>query len=106
MLLNSDNSIRKNKGDKRQIVNENERAHMLSALACVDFIIIFDDDKPLDLLKKIKPNKHVKGGTFNEERIKEEKDLLKSWNGEHKTFPLEEGFSTTNVINKILGSYE
>ena len=43
---------------------------------------------------------------YCKERIKEEKDLLKSWNGEHKIFPLEDGFSTTNIINKILESYE
>jgi D-glycero-beta-D-manno-heptose 1-phosphate adenylyltransferase len=102
VLINSDSSIRKFKGENRPIIPENERAIMLSALQSVDYVVIFNEDKPLNLLKIIKPNTHVKGGSFIELRIKEEKDLLESWGGKFKNFELEEGFSTTNIINKIL----
>ena len=105
VLLNSDSSIRINKGDKRPIVPQNERAKMLAALECVDYVSIFDDDKPLSYLEKIRPNIHVKGGSFIEERIKEERELIESWGGKYKTFELEEGYSTTKIINKIIEAY-
>ena len=101
VLVNSDNSIRKLKGEGRPIVSENERAEMLTALECVDYVVIFDEDNPLSLLDKIKPHKHVKGGSWEEERIKAEKELLAKWGGEFKNFELEEGYSTTNIIDKI-----
>jgi len=102
VLLNSDSSVRKNKGENRPIIPEQERAKMLAALECVDYVVIFGEDKPLNLLEIIKPNKHVKGGSFIPGRVKEEADLLSRWGGEFKNFELEEGFSTTNIINKIL----
>jgi len=58
------------------------------------------------VLERIKPQKHVKGGSFIPERIKEEKELLDKWNGEFKNFELEEGYSTTNIIDKILEKRE
>ena len=102
VLLNSDESIKRFKGDSRPIIPEQERARMLSALECVNYIIIFNEDKPLDILRVIKPHVHVKGGSFIEERIREEKELLESWGGKFKNFEIEEGFSTTNIINKVL----
>lgn len=106
VLLNSDASIKRFKGETRPIIPEKERAAMLSALTSVDYIVIFNEDKPLGLLKSIKPNLHVKGGTFIEERVKEEKELLESWGGKFKNFELEEGFSTTNIINSILEKHK
>jgi rfaE bifunctional protein nucleotidyltransferase chain/domain len=106
ILLNSDSSVKSLKGDKRPIIPEQERAEMLASLECVDYVVIFSEDKPLDLLKEVKPNFHVKGGTFVPERIKEEKDLIESWGGKHITLPEIKGLSTTNVINKILDSYK
>lgn len=101
VLVNSDNSIRKLKGEKKPIVPENERAEMLAALECVDYVVIFDEDNPLSLLDKIKPHKHVKGGSWDEERIRAEKELLAKWGGEFKNFELEEGYSTSNIVDKI-----
>lgn len=101
VLINSDDSIRKLKGEEKPIVPENERAEMLAALECVDYVVIFDEDDPLSLLDKIKPHKHVKGGSWDEERIRAEKELLAKWGGEFKNFELEEGYSTTNIIDKI-----
>ncbi len=104
VLLNSDASIQRNKGPKRPIIPQEERAKMLSALKSTDYIIIFEEDTPLNLLEKIKPHKHAKGGSFIESRINEEKSLLESWNGKFIGLPLEQGFSTTNIIKKILES--
>lgn len=102
VLINSDNSIKRFKGKNRPIIPQYERARMLAALECVDYVVIFNEDSPLNILRIIKPDRHIKGGTFVEERIKKEGELLKSWGGEFKNFEIEEGFSTTNIINKIL----
>jgi len=75
---------------------------MLSALECVDYVSIFEGDNPLSLLESVKPHKHVKGGSWDEERIRAEKELLAKWSGEFKNFELEEGYSTTNVIDRVL----
>lgn len=106
VLLNSDSSIKRNKGPTRPIIGQNERAKMLAALKAVSYVVIFEDDKPLKLLEIIKPHKHVKGGSFIEERIIEEKNLLDKWGGKFVNFELIEGFSTTNLINKILNNYD
>ena len=60
----------------------------------------------MDLLKEIKAKLHVKGGTFVEERVKEEKELIESWDGKHITLPEIKGFSTTDLINKLLDTYK
>ncbi len=104
VLLNSDSSIKRFKGKKRPILPEEDRVALLSALEAVNYVTIFEEDAPLALLKKIKPHKHVKGGSFIEERIKQEKELLESWKGKLISFPLEEGYSTTSIIEKILSA--
>ena len=102
VLINSDSSVKQNKGPLRPILPELERAEHLSHLASVDYILIFPEQTPLDYLKELKPHFHIKGGSWDPEKIKEEKTLLESWGGEFKTFELEENYSTTNIINKIL----
>ena len=105
VLLNSDSSIKRIKGEKRPIISEIERAHILSSLESVDYIIIFNDETPLELLKQLKPNVHVKGGSFVPEKVKEEKNLIESFGGKHIIFEIEDGFSTTNIIEKIISLY-
>ncbi len=102
VLVNSDRSIKELKGPSRPIIPENERAEMLAALECVDYVIIFDDNKPINILKELKSDMHIKGGTFEPERIREEKELIESWGAKHITLPLIEGYSTTNIINKLM----
>jgi D-beta-D-heptose 7-phosphate kinase/D-beta-D-heptose 1-phosphate adenosyltransferase len=106
VLLNSDASIRNNKGPKRPIISQQDRAFILAGLESIDYVVIFEEDKPLKALKEIKPHKHVKGGSFISDRISEEKELLSSWKGECVYFDLESGFSTTNIIDKILKAYK
>jgi len=102
--INSDSSIKKFKGENRPILDENERAGLLAALECVDYVTVFSEDDILKSLEMLKPNFHVKGGTFILERIKQEKDLVESWGGELRTLPLIEGKSSTNIINRIIES--
>jgi D-beta-D-heptose 7-phosphate kinase/D-beta-D-heptose 1-phosphate adenosyltransferase len=102
VLLNSDDSVKRFKSQNRPIIPQDERARMLAALECVDYVVIFPEEKPLNTLKLIKPQRHAKGGSFIGDRIKEEKELLESWGGEFRNFKLEEGFSTTKIINRIL----
>lgn len=106
ILLNSDGSIKTNKTDKRPIVPEKDRAELLAALDCVNYITIFSEKKPLKVIEALKPDIHAKGGTFFPERVAEEKTLVESWGGEHKLLELEEGYSTTSVIDKILDVYK
>src|SRR3989344_2517979 len=98
VLLNSDDSIKRFKGSTRPICPEIERAGMIAAIGFVDYVTIFDEDKPLRYLEVIKPHVHVKGGSYIIHRISEEKDLVEKNKGEFKNFELEEGYSTTNII--------
>lgn len=106
VLLNSDASVRRNKGPNRPIIPEKERIEIIASLDSVDYVLIFDDDKPLRILKEIKPHIHVKGGSWDASRLEEERSLLESCDGELKTFELEKGYSTTSIIKKILDVYK
>lgn len=103
VLLNSDASIRKLKGPKRPILPQRIRAEMLAALRGVDYVTIFNEDNPLSLLRKIKPDVHAKGGSRNPERIVAEKKLVGSWGGRLKLFPMVGSHSTTRLIERIKG---
>ena len=107
VLLNSDNSVRKNKekeGKKsiRPYIDQNDRAYVIAGLESVNYVVIFDNEKPLEYLSLIKPNKHIKGGSGVIERYKEEKEFIENLGGEYIVMPLEEGYSSTNVEQIIL----
>jgi len=106
VLLNSDDSIKRNKGSKRPIISQEDRAYLLSELRPVDYVVIFPQDTPLEYLERIKPNYHVKGGSYISERIIEEKTLIEKNGGIFKTFPLDEGHSSTNIISRIVDAYK
>ena len=67
--LNSDNSVKRLKGENRPINSEQDRALMLCALECVDFVVIFDEDTPLELIELIKPHTLVKGADYKEKKV-------------------------------------
>jgi len=98
--LNSDGSARKLKGKKRPLVAQKNRAMVLSALACVDFIVIFNSLTPLDLIKAIKPGVLVKGGDWKTKDIVGSGFVL-SYGGSVKSLPYIKGFSTSKLIRKI-----
>ncbi len=102
VLLNSDESTKRIKGEKRPIIPQGQRAEILSALSDVDYVVIFDEDRPFELLKIIKPDKHIKGWKILSESGKKEKELVESLDGEYIAVDLKKDISTTNIINKIL----
>ena len=101
VLVNSDSSVKVNKGPSRPIITEKERMEMLASLECVDYVLKFDTKEVLTPLEQIKPNVHVKGGTHILERIKAEKDLVESYGGLHLCLGQIGNYSTTDIIEKI-----
>ena len=97
--LNSNNSVKKLKGDNRPINHEDDRAYILAALESVDYVVIFDDDTPYDLISIIKPDVLVKGGDYEDKEVVGS-DIAK----EVKLVQFIDGKSTTNTIKKIQGN--
>ncbi len=98
--INSDSSVKRLKGDSRPINGVEDRMKILAALACVDYVVVFEEDTPLDLIKQIKPDILVKGGDYEIDKIVGA-DYVASYGGITTTIPLVEGRSTTAVIEKI-----
>ena len=102
VLLNSDKSVKSIKGPTRPINTENDRAELLSALKCVDYVVLFDEASPRDLLDLIKPDVYTKGADYTMETLPEA-DIMRK-NGTRVEFiKFVEGKSTTNVISKMNG---
>lgn len=97
--LNSDSSVSRLKGENRPVNDQIARAEMLGALGMVDFIILFEEDTPMNLITSLKPDVLVKGGDYKMEDIVGYKELL-SWGGKVLTIPTLEGYSTTSILNK------
>lgn len=97
--LNSDKSVKILKGETRPINQQNDRAQVLAALNCVDYVVIFDEISPIELLKSIKPDVYVKGADYTLETLPEAKPLLElGINIKFVDFVL--GKSTSNIIQK------
>ncbi|WP_300378039.1 D-glycero-beta-D-manno-heptose 1-phosphate adenylyltransferase [Brachyspira sp.] len=94
--LNSDSSVKRLKGNDRPINNEEERAIVLSALECINYISIFDEDTPLELIKIVNPDILVKGGDYKIENI-----VGREYSKETVLIDFVDGYSTTNIIKKI-----
>ena len=98
--LNSDNSIQKIKGKSRPIIDEDSRALLLAALSFVDAVILFSEETPIKLITDIKPDILAKGGDYEKKSIIGH-DIIKKNGGEVILIPYIDGFSSTNIINKI-----
>lgn len=94
--LNSDSSVKRLKGENRPINNEKDRAIVLSALECVDFVIIFDEDTPFELIKNLKPDILVKGGDYKLENV-----IGREFAKETILIDFVDGYSTTKTIKNI-----
>ena len=100
VLLNSDKSVKRIKGQNRPLNPEQDRAEILTALSCVDFVVLFDEDSPSELLDEIKPDVYTKGSDYNMETLPEKDVMIK--NGTKVEFiDFVPGKSTTNLIEKI-----
>ncbi|MES0837768.1 D-glycero-beta-D-manno-heptose 1-phosphate adenylyltransferase [Nocardiopsis tropica] len=102
VLLNSDSSVRRLKGAGRPVVGERDRARVLSALDCVDEVVVFSESTPLRALERLRPDTWVKGGDYEVEDLPET-PLVRSLGGEVVTVPLVPGHSTTELITRIRG---
>ena len=98
--LNSDASVRSIKGPNRPINNEFDRAEVLCALNSVDYVVLFDEDSPRDLLELIKPNVYTKGADYTLKTLPEADVILKN-NGWVVFIDFVEGKSTTKIIDKM-----
>lgn len=98
--LNTDASIRRIKGESRPVTDETSRSVALAALQFVDAVVFFDEDTPKELIDFVKPDILIKGSDYKEEDIVGY-DTVKSSGGEIKTIDLVEGYSTSNIIDKI-----
>ena len=99
--LNTDNSVKQlNKAPNRPINNEIDRANVLAGLSCVDAIVLFDLETPLELIKYLNPTILVKGNDYEVEKIVGY-DVVKANGGKVLTIPFLEGYSTTEIIKKI-----
>ncbi|MBN1349478.1 D-glycero-beta-D-manno-heptose 1-phosphate adenylyltransferase [candidate division KSB1 bacterium] len=104
--LNSDASIKLTKGPTRPIVEESQRAKLLSSLSCVDYIIIFSEKTPMKLLEILKPDVYVKGGDYTLDTInQEERRFIESYGGTIELMPGIDGMSTSALIKRILKAH-
>lgn len=102
--LNSDSSVKRIKGEKRPLVNQTERAFILSNLKPVDFVVIFDEDTPFDLIKELIPDVLVKGADWSLEKIIGS-DIVLANKGEVKNIQFINEQSTSKIIETILSRY-
>lgn len=102
--LNSDESVKIIKGDKRPIVSQDQRAEVLAALSCVDYIALFDEPDPLRLIQTVKPDVLVKGADWSEDKIIGA-DVVKACGGRVERISFVPGISTSEIISRIVSRY-
>ncbi|MBI5369335.1 MAG: adenylyltransferase/cytidyltransferase family protein, partial [Planctomycetes bacterium] len=100
VAINSDRSTRQNKGPGRPFLSEGERIQILSALECVDHVVVFDDFTPINLIRELRPDVLVKGGNYDADHVVG-RDLVESWGGRVVVLPLH-GTTTTSTLIRAL----
>jgi D-beta-D-heptose 7-phosphate kinase/D-beta-D-heptose 1-phosphate adenosyltransferase len=100
--LNSDDSVKRLKGETRPVNDQNERAHLLAALEFVDYVIIFEEDTPYDMIFELIPDVLVKGADYAPDEVVG-RDIVEQNGGKLVLIPLVEGKSTTAIVDKISG---
>jgi rfaE bifunctional protein nucleotidyltransferase chain/domain/rfaE bifunctional protein kinase chain/domain len=100
VCLNSDASVARLKGPERPIVGQADRAAVLASLGCVDAVVVFDDDTPVPILTRLRPDVFVKGGDYTAEQLPEAA-LLAGWGGQAVVLPYVEGRSTTRLLEEV-----
>ncbi len=99
--LNSDASVKRLKGESRPVQNEGDRGEILSSLACVDYVSVFTEDTPIELIKHVNPSILVKGGDWAVNKIVGS-DWVLAKGGLVKSLPFHQGRSTSQIVSKIL----
>ena len=100
VAINSDVSVKKNKGKDRPIMPQYERMEIISALGCVDFVTIFEEETPREIIRKLLPDVLVKGGDWASDRIVG-RNIIELNGGEVVLIDFEKGFSTTKIIERV-----
>jgi rfaE bifunctional protein nucleotidyltransferase chain/domain len=104
VALNSDASVRKLKGESRPILKELERAEVMAALVCVDYVTIFSEETPRELIAELLPDVLVKGGDWSLDTIVGRQEV-EAAGGSVQSLSFIEGVSTTEIIERILSSH-
>ena len=103
--LNSDRSVRELKGEGRPINRQDDRAEVLAALGCVDYVVIFDGKRATDVLRTVRPHVYAKGGDYTPDSLDpEERAALAEAGSGIKILPLVPGRSTTSVVERLRGA--
>ena len=100
VAVNSDRSVRAIKGPTRPLNPERERAEVIGALACVDAVVIFDEDTPADIIRRVQPDVLVKGADWAADQIVG-RDTVEASGGTVVRIPIEQGWSTTNIVKRM-----
>ena len=100
VAINSDSSIRKIKGDKRPLIPEGERAEVLAALAAVDYVVLFDEPTPRELIGRVLPDLLVKGSDWEPNEVVG-REAVEAAGGRVVSLPIEPGYSTTRLLERI-----
>lgn len=98
--LNSDDSVKRLKGPSRPVNNQEARAFVLAALEMVDYVVIFEEDTPYNIITKVKPDILVKGGDYEIDNIVGG-DFVRARGGKVLTIPFEDGFSTSSILENL-----
>ncbi len=98
--LNTDRSVRALKGEKRPIQNENDRAEILSSLGCVDYVCLFDENTPVELLRVLKPAFHAQGADYKPTDLAET-PIVEAGGGKLEIIDLVPGKSTTGIVTRM-----
>lgn len=102
--LNSDASVRRLKGERRPLIEESERAHILAALDCIDFVVLFDEDTPVRVIEAVQPDVLVKGGDYSLDQVVG-REIVEARGGRVELVQFVDGRSTSRIIEKILAAY-
>ena len=101
VAVNSDASVRRlGKGSDRPVVPERERARHVAALQCVDIVVVFDEETPLDLIRRVRPDVLVKGADYGRDAIVGADDV-EGWGGRVLRVPIVPGYSTTEILTRL-----
>lgn len=104
--INSDRSVRAIKGELRPVVCEEDRAELVAALEAVDFVTIFNDTDPVDVIRKLRPDIHCKGADYADGlRPVPEREVVLGYGGQIRFLPLREGRSTSGLIERVAAVY-
>ena len=103
--VNSDASVKRLKGARRPILSQEERVAILSALAAVDYVTVFNDDTPRELILLLRPDVLVKGGDWSVEAVVGKAEV-EAWGGKVVLIPYQVGSSTTDIVERVLAAYK